>query len=225
MAELIDNVIMYNTHGAVGKQLVYRIRGGKTFVSKYPDMSNIIPSDSQKSKRLLFREAVKYAQSINNDPAQKANYPVHKPGQSVYHAALQDFMNKQKQVQTTTAGKPVNFLPETKQQGDGTTIATVSRKSNTMDTAPATPTTHFTEIKNTLVKIVKALHPNDNDLPMIISSWGEKLSGPETLDALNLWLHGCLEGKKEQADQVEELKALDKLEPDPIPADTSDVSG
>ncbi|RXK80777.1 hypothetical protein [Filimonas effusa] len=87
------------------------------------------------------------------------------------------------------------------------------------------PNNHFDEIRNTLSKIARALHPEDNDLPTIICSWGDKLSGAETLDALNLWLHGFLDAKKEMAGEAEEIKQLDKLEPNPLPADTSDVSG
>lgn len=94
-----------------------------------------------------------------------------------------------------------------------------------MNVTATPPNSHFPEIRNTLSKIVKALHPDDNDLPMIICSWGENLSGAETLDALNIWLHGYLENKKEAASGAEEIQQLDKLEPNPLPADTTDVSG
>ena len=46
--------------------IVIKQYGDKTVVSKYPDMSNIIPSDSQKQKRSRFAEAVAYAKTINN---------------------------------------------------------------------------------------------------------------------------------------------------------------
>ncbi len=84
---------------------------------------------------------------------------------------------------------------------------------------------HFEDIKSTLVKIAKAVLPDDNDLPEIIDSWKDKLSPAETLDALNTWLHAYLEGEKEKVDKDEELQQLEKLEPDILPVDTSNVSG
>jgi len=84
---------------------------------------------------------------------------------------------------------------------------------------------HFEDIKSTLVKITKAILPEENDLPEIIASWNAQLSASETLDALNIWLHGYLGSEKEKADKTEEIQQLDKLEPDPHPVDTSNVSG
>ncbi|GGH78513.1 hypothetical protein HNQ91_003845 [Filimonas zeae] len=83
---------------------------------------------------------------------------------------------------------------------------------------------HFEDIKSALVKITRAILPEENDLPEIIASWNEKLSSAETLDALNLWLHTYLAGEKDKADKTEEIQQLDQLEPDPHPVDTSDVS-
>lgn len=83
---------------------------------------------------------------------------------------------------------------------------------------------HFEDIKSSLVKITRAILPEENDLPEIIASWNEKLSSAETLDALNLWLHTYLAGEKDKADKTEEIQQLDQLEPDPHPVDTSDVS-
>lgn len=84
---------------------------------------------------------------------------------------------------------------------------------------------HFEDIKSTLVKIVRATMQNEEDLPVIIASWNEKLSPAETLDALNTWLRAYLEGEREKADKTEEIQQLEKLEPDPLPVNTSDVSG
>lgn len=84
---------------------------------------------------------------------------------------------------------------------------------------------HFDDIKNSLVKITRAILPEEHDLPEIIASWNEKLSSAETLDALNIWLHAYLASEKDKADKTEEIQHLDELEPDPHPVDTSDVSG
>lgn len=84
---------------------------------------------------------------------------------------------------------------------------------------------HFEDIKSTLVKIVRAAVPDEEDLPVILASWNEKLSPAETLDALNTWLRAYLEGEKDKADKAEEIQQLETLEPDPLPVNTSDVSG
>ena len=223
MADVSENLVLNGTKGAVGKEYVLRTRGKKTFRSKYPDMSNIVPSEKQTGRRYRFRMAMKYAQTINNDPGLKAAYSVHKEEQTVYHAAIQDYMRGN--IPEAFAHIAKNLACEQEPGAAGTTIASPTHKPKSMDTTATPPPSHFNDIKATLVKIVKTLRPDDNDLPMIIESWGEKLNGAETLDALNIWLHGCLEEKKNDADQVEELKELDKLEPDPVPADTTDVSG
>ncbi len=91
------NVLLKELSGAIGKQLVFKQYRGKTVVSQYPDMSNVKPSELQKEKRSLFAEAVKYARRINNDPEQKALYlKKAKKGQSAYHCALKEYLDKHK---------------------------------------------------------------------------------------------------------------------------------
>lgn len=88
-----ENSLTDGMTGAFGKEMVFRNRGGKTFVSKYPDMSKVVPSESQMEYKLLFREAVRYAQSIVHDPKKKAAYKV-KKGETVYNTAISDYMQK-----------------------------------------------------------------------------------------------------------------------------------
>jgi len=77
--------------GTIRKQIVYRNRYGKTFVSKYPDMSKVKPSVAQLNAKERFAAAVSFAQDIVRDPVKKANYPVPK-GKTVYHTAIQDYL-------------------------------------------------------------------------------------------------------------------------------------
>ncbi|MEO8404910.1 MAG: hypothetical protein ABI480_09950 [Chitinophagaceae bacterium] len=91
----INNDLLDGAQGAVGKQLVFRERGGQTFVSKYPDMSNVKPSEKQLKEKGRFGDAVRFAQGIINDPVKKANYKV-KKGKSVYHTAIKDYMAENK---------------------------------------------------------------------------------------------------------------------------------
>ena len=60
--------------GQLGKQLVFKQYGDKTVVTTYPDMSHVKPSIKQKANRSLFKEAVAYAQKINNDAVLKKKY-------------------------------------------------------------------------------------------------------------------------------------------------------
>jgi hypothetical protein len=96
MARISQNPITSSLHGAIGKNIVFRTRNGKTFASKYPDMSRVKLSASQKKQNTKFAKAVAFAQSILNNPAKKAAYKLRKKGQSVYHAAIQEYYSKHK---------------------------------------------------------------------------------------------------------------------------------
>jgi hypothetical protein len=93
MARIINNDLLTGLSGAVGKQLVVRTRNGKSFVSKYPDMSKVKPSAKQRKEKSRFAKAVGFAQGIINNPAKKAAYKVRK-GQSVYNAAISDYLKQ-----------------------------------------------------------------------------------------------------------------------------------
>lgn len=76
--------------------LVIKKYGDKTVVSKYPDMSNIIPSGSQKEKRNRFAEAVAYAKTINNSTVLRNDF-LRRVGtvKSVYQSALKEFLQRE----------------------------------------------------------------------------------------------------------------------------------
>jgi hypothetical protein len=77
--------------GKTVKPFIIKKRGGKTFISKYPDMSKVIPSEAQLESNSRFADAVEYARSIIADPVKKANYKV-RDGKSVYLSAIKDYM-------------------------------------------------------------------------------------------------------------------------------------
>jgi hypothetical protein len=66
-------------------------RGDKLFLCKRPDMSKVIPSESQLQSNARFADAVEYARQIVADPVKKANYKV-RDGKSVYLSAIKDYM-------------------------------------------------------------------------------------------------------------------------------------
>jgi hypothetical protein len=93
MALIKNNDLLTGLGGAIGKQLVVRVRNGKTFVSKYPDMSKVRPSVKQRKEKSRFAKAVSFAKTIITNPAKKAAYKV-KKGQSVYNTAISDYLKQ-----------------------------------------------------------------------------------------------------------------------------------
>lgn len=93
MARIKKNLITADLQGSIGKQVVFRVRNGKTFASKYPDMSQVKPSRKQLREKSRFAKAVAFAQSIINDPKKKAAYKTEN-GQSVFNAAISQYMTR-----------------------------------------------------------------------------------------------------------------------------------
>ncbi|MGB8192763.1 MAG: hypothetical protein WCF67_12625 [Chitinophagaceae bacterium] len=88
-------LLVTGIQGGLGKQIVVKHYSYGVVVTKFPDMSSIKPSELQKEKRSVFSEAVAYARSILRDPVQKAAYKKKiKKGQTVYHAAIREFLAK-----------------------------------------------------------------------------------------------------------------------------------
>lgn len=97
MAELNGTTLLHGLRGAIGKQLVFKKYGDKTVVSKYPDMTRVMPSARQKERQELFAKAVAYARAINRNPEQKAIYLKKvKKGESVYQYALKEYLERAK---------------------------------------------------------------------------------------------------------------------------------
>ena len=76
--------------------IVIKQYGDKTVVSKYPDMSNIIPSEFQVKKRSRFADAVAYAKTISQNPVFRADF-VKRKGEvkSVYQEALKEYLGRE----------------------------------------------------------------------------------------------------------------------------------
>ncbi len=76
--------------------IVIKQYGDKTVVSKYPDMSNVIPSTSQRQKRSRFADAVAYAKTINSNPIFRSDYLKRNNNvKSVYQSALKEFLGRE----------------------------------------------------------------------------------------------------------------------------------
>ena len=83
-------------HNSKIGDIVIKQYGDKTVVSKYPDMSNIIPSTSQKQKRSRFADAVAYAKTINSSDIFRNDFIKRKGSvKSVYQSALKEFLGRE----------------------------------------------------------------------------------------------------------------------------------
>jgi hypothetical protein len=99
MARLIlnKNVTLESIRRQLGKQFVIRQSRGQVIISAYPDMSNVKRSNNQKCENNKFAQAVAYAKFAKDDPVEHARLSVEKKeGQSVYHAAVSEFLKKSK---------------------------------------------------------------------------------------------------------------------------------
>lgn len=87
--------------GSIGKKIVVKQYDNGTIISKYPDMKNIIASEGQKNYRNLFKEAVAFASSINNNPEKKKEFLNKIPkGRSVFNLAVKEYMMQAKKKNT-----------------------------------------------------------------------------------------------------------------------------
>jgi len=92
----IKNVLLTGfkvSKALLDKEFIAKTRKGQTFLTKYPDMSNVVPSASQLDEKSKFAAAVAYAREIINDPVRKAAYKAY-PGSTVYHSAIRDYMKR-----------------------------------------------------------------------------------------------------------------------------------
>ncbi|MBZ5857980.1 Fic family protein [Flavihumibacter profundi] len=98
MAKNINNRLTQNYSGKFGNEFVFRNQNNNTFITKYPDRSNVRLSLRQRQSNNIFREAVDYAQSVIADPLLSAEMKKKLKSNkktrysSVYHYSIQQFM-------------------------------------------------------------------------------------------------------------------------------------
>ena len=93
--EIIEAPVQKYSRAKPG-EIIIKQYAGKTVVSKYPDMSNIVASGPQREKRNRFAEAVAYAKTINNSPILRMDF-IKRNGEvrSVYQSALKEFLMRE----------------------------------------------------------------------------------------------------------------------------------
>lgn len=91
MAESKNNYVMFGMSGKLGKLLVFRQRGGKTFATSVPNRSSAF-TEEQLEIQSKFKEAASWARGIlKNTENQKFYSSLATGGQSAFNMAIADW--------------------------------------------------------------------------------------------------------------------------------------
>jgi hypothetical protein len=93
MAKQSNNVVTHGLTGKIGDLLVFRVRDGKTVISKVPQKRKF-DSEQQKEQQRKFQRAVLYARLAMSDPETGEAYKKSAgKGQTAYNVAVADFFH------------------------------------------------------------------------------------------------------------------------------------
>ncbi|TCC94021.1 hypothetical protein EZ428_04400 [Pedobacter frigiditerrae] len=96
MAISKNNIVTETLSGKVGN-IIFKNYGGKTVISKYPDMSKVVKTEKQKENQLQFKAAQAYAKSIISDTEKKLAFTKTIPkDKTVYQAAISKYLKENK---------------------------------------------------------------------------------------------------------------------------------
>ena len=102
MAKIKDNYVTQGISGKIGK-LIFKYNKFRTsYASLPPDLSNVIPTKSQRKLRNNFAKAVSYAKSVLKDPIKAEKYHTG-DNKSLYVKALKDYLGQHKTAQKKAA--------------------------------------------------------------------------------------------------------------------------
>lgn len=94
MSKVGNNIVTQGLSGMLGNQLVFRLRGSKTYVAKAPVKKEREATAAQEQHQHHFQEAILYAKGAIAIPEVKEAYKVGAgENQSAYNVAVADFMN------------------------------------------------------------------------------------------------------------------------------------
>lgn len=95
MSIIKDNVLVTGASGKLGKQIVFRLWSGDTFLTKAPVWNRSAEeSEPRKAHKLRFKAASIYAKKVMGDVDLKPAYQKKcKARQNVFARAMQDFLN------------------------------------------------------------------------------------------------------------------------------------
>jgi len=99
-----DDVIWKNQHGRFD-QWIFRVVGGHTVRSRYPDYSNKKWTQKQVASQVRFKDATNYAKMVLADPKLKAKYQKRVTGlQNAWNLAIGDYMRRSKREDIDMSG-------------------------------------------------------------------------------------------------------------------------
>lgn len=111
------NSIMRGASGALGEELVFRQRAGKTVISLPPAPREDNPTGDQVEVRSKFKDANRYAKAACADPVLKVAYKAKaRPGMSAFNVAMVDFFKAPEIIEvdagnyTGLSGEPILIL-------------------------------------------------------------------------------------------------------------------
>src|SRR5687767_14612520 len=92
MAKMGNNIVMDQVLGMIGKQVVFKRRSGKKYISAAPRVNkNREVGDPEQSNRVRFSRSTRYAKHVIKDPEMKSRYAaLAVGGQSAYNVAFKD---------------------------------------------------------------------------------------------------------------------------------------
>jgi Na+-transporting NADH:ubiquinone oxidoreductase subunit NqrF len=94
MAKVGNNIVTTGLSGKLGNLIVFRNRGGKTYVAQAPKKKTTEWSEAQERHRLHFQEAVLYAKNaIANEATKEAYEASAKECETAYNVEVADFIN------------------------------------------------------------------------------------------------------------------------------------
>ena len=95
MAKIKDNYVTHGISGKIGNLVFKNNKFCNSYISIPPDLSNVIPTKSQRKLRNNFAKAVSYAKSVLNNPMKAEKYQTG-DNKSLYVMALKDYLNQHK---------------------------------------------------------------------------------------------------------------------------------
>ncbi len=102
-----DNVLWKNQHGRFDKW-IFRVVGGHTVRSRYPDYSDKQWTQKQVASQVKFKDATDYAKMVMANPKLKAKYQKRVIGlQNAWNLAIGDFMRRSRREEVDTSGYEV----------------------------------------------------------------------------------------------------------------------
>lgn len=119
--------------GSIGKEFVVKKYGSKVVVTRFPDMTRILPSLRQAERRKLFAHAVAFAQRVKSGEEQEHAKKI-KTGkhQSLFQAAIKYYLIKDKREREKPLAETERLLNKAlKNSGTVKTVRSSTSKAKT----------------------------------------------------------------------------------------------